>query len=814
MKRTLILSMLLAAVVVAAEQAQPDAGRVALLAAADTRQLDAAQLAALTRATDSRTRGETARVLGRFDRLNALDTLATLARDPLPAVRAQAVESVGRLALRWPGGLPEAEAKRAGALLARAMEDPAPEVRTAACWAAPAVPFATRGELLARRASSDPSLDVRARALAELWRLPDKNWVGTAVAAAGHRDGRVRLAAAWSLARGGDAGADTALATCAVDRDPAVRVVALDAARRGHAAVLWGPALAATAAADAMVRSAAWAALAAAFEKEPALRLPPDALERLAATIEQRDPERAQERVAAIRLAAVAGVCVPQIETVAEGDEAWVAAEAAAALGRWADRAEATLRIATSDDDPRQLVVIRGLAKVAGSGATLAALLTHPEARVRLAATEAAAASDAPELGQALVGRLDDPDSAVRATAIGALAEAGRLPPTGELVARLAREREGKDADGALALIEALAAPEELAPKVKDALRQSAGARDATVARAAWAALVARGENLAVPLVTTGEDGEYHRKVAKWARPPRFLEVVTERGTIQIELNTGEAPLATHRLWRLVEDEFYDNLTFHRVVPTFVAQGGDPRGDGWGGPGFTLRHEDSLTPYEPGVVGLAHAGPDTAGCQLFVTLTRQPHLDGRYPVVGKVVNGLDVARRLRAGDRILRVKATDKPGGYYPILYGAIEPARLDEGVEGWRDERSKYEPERRWLDLLASATLRYELVVALGTWCGDSREQIPRLQAILAALGERSPFAAVRLLGVDRSKWIDREMYPFGAVELVPTIVVTTGGSEIGRIVETPASGRIEKDLVSILAPVEGWELPEDPDE
>lgn len=814
MKRTLILSLLLAAVVVAAEQAQPDSGRVALLAAADTRQLDGAQLAALTRATDSRTRGETARVLGRLDRLDVLDTLAALARDPLPGVRAQAVEAIGRLALRWPGGLPEAEARRAGALLAKAMEDPAPEVRGAACWAAPAVPFATRGELLARRASSDPSLDVRARALAELWRLPEKSWVGTAVTATEHRDGRVRLAATWALARGGDAGADTALAARAADSDPAVQVVALDAARRGHAAALWGPALSATGAADAMVRTAAWSALAAAFEKEPARMLSQEVRERLAATIEQRDPERAQERVAAIRLAAAAGVCAAQLEIVAGGGEAWVAAEAAAASGRRPDQAEATLRIATSDGDPRQLVVIRSLAKVAGSGATLATLLTHAEAGVRLAATEAAAASGAPELMQALSGRMDDPDPAVRASAIGALAEAMRLPPTGELVARLARERESPDADGALALIEALAAPKELAPGVEEALRQSVGVRNATVARAAWAALVAHGKGLAAPASTAGEGEEYYREVARWARTPRFLEVVSERGTMQIKLNTGEAPLATYRLWRLAEDSFYDKLTFHRMVPTFVAQGGDPRGDGWGGPGFTLRHEDSLAPYEPGVVGLAHAGPDTAGCQLFVTLTRQPHLDGRYPVVGKVVNGLDVARRLRVGDRILRVKATDKPGGYYPILYGAIEPARLDEGVEGWRDERSKYEPERRWLDLLASATLRYELVVAMGTWCGDSREQIPRLQAIMAALGERSPFAAVRLLGVDRSKWIDREMYPFGAVELVPTIVVTAGGSEIGRIVETPASGRIEKDLVSILAPVEGWELQEDPDE
>ncbi|MGV8039887.1 MAG: peptidylprolyl isomerase [Thermoanaerobaculaceae bacterium] len=814
MTRTLILSMLLVAVVGATEEGEPDPARVALLAAADTRRFDAGQLVTLARSADPGIRGETARVLGRLDRLEALEMLERLSRDPDPAVRARAVEAVGRLALRWPGGLPAAQAQRAGTLLAGAMADPSPEVRGAACWAAPAVPFPKRSEALARRASSDPSLEVRVRVLEELWRLPDTRWIGTAVKAAGHRDARVRLAATWSLARGGDVKADQVLAARAADADPQVQVVAFDAARRGHSAALWKPALAATAAADGMVRTAAWAALAAALEKEPDRTLSPEVVGRLGTLIERRDPERAQERVAAIRLAGAASVCLPQLEAVADGDESWIAAEAAAALGRRPDRLEATVRIATSDDDPRQVTVVRALGKVAGGTATLKALLGHPEPRVRLAATEAAAESGGQELIEALEKRLDDPDPAVRASVIGALAEAKRLPPAPALVERLARELQGKDADAALAILEVLAAPTELAPEVREALRRTGGARDATVARAAWAALVAHGESLAVPAVDTTEDSEHYSKVAKWARKPRFFEVVTQRGTIQIELNTDEAPLETYRLWRLAEDKFYENLTIHRVVPTFVAQGGDPRGDGWGGPGFTFRHEDSLTPYQPGVVGLAHAGPDTAGCQLFVTLTRQPHLDGRYPVVGRVVNGLEVARRLRVGDRILRVKTVDEPGSTYPIWYGAIDPGKLDAEIKDWREERERYEPRQKWLDLLAGAKLKYELVVAMGTWCGDSREQVPRLQAILAALGERSPFAAPRLVGVDRSKWIDRELYPFGQVELVPTIVVTVGGSEIGRIVETPASGKIEKDLARILAPVEGWELPEDTDD
>jgi cyclophilin family peptidyl-prolyl cis-trans isomerase len=246
------------------------------------------------------------------------------------------------------------------------------------------------------------------------------------------------------------------------------------------------------------------------------------------------------------------------------------------------------------------------------------------------------------------------------------------------------------------------------------------------------------------------------------------------------------------------------------VEPDFVVQGGDPRGDGWGGPGFVIRDELTLAPYETGSVGIALAGPDTGGSQIFVTLTPRPHLLGRYPHIGTLAAGLEVARRLRVGDRILRTRVGEGPlPAYYPVWYGPITAERLDRDNQGWREEREKYKAQEKWLEMLRTAKLRYGLVVAMGTWCGDSREQIPRLQAILLALGQRSPFEPPRLFGLDRSKTIDSKLYPYGAVELVPTIVVTTGGSEVGRIVETPKSGSVEEDLVRILAPIEGWVLP-----
>jgi cyclophilin family peptidyl-prolyl cis-trans isomerase len=88
-------------------------------------------------------------------------------------------------------------------------------------------------------------------------------------------------------------------------------------------------------------------------------------------------------------------------------------------------------------------------------------------------------------------------------------------------------------------------------------------------------------------------------------------------------------------------------------------QGGDPRGDGWGGPGFTIRCENNPAPYQAGVVGMALAGKDTGGSQWFVAVTPQPHLLGTYTAFGRVTSGMDVVRRLAAGDRIVTMEVVD-----------------------------------------------------------------------------------------------------------------------------------------------------------
>ena len=124
----------------------------------------------------------------------------------------------------------------------------------------------------------------------------------------------------------------------------------------------------------------------------------------------------------------------------------------------------------------------------------------------------------------------------------------------------------------------------------------------------------------------------------------------TDRGDFTIDLDGHLAPNTCAVFVDLVEQGFYEGLTFHRVVPDFVIQGGDPRGDGWGGPGYSIRSEWSRAPFRRGTVGIAHDGKDTGGSQFFVTLSEQPHLNGRYTVFGKVSRGLDVIDHIEPGD--------------------------------------------------------------------------------------------------------------------------------------------------------------------
>jgi cyclophilin family peptidyl-prolyl cis-trans isomerase/HEAT repeat protein len=145
--------------------------------------------------------------------------------------------------------------------------------------------------------------------------------------------------------------------------------------------------------------------------------------------------------------------------------------------------------------------------------------------------------------------------------------------------------------------------------------------------------------------------------VAPQVSPHVFLD--TDKGTVELELAVLEAPLTSESFLALARRGYFSGMAIHRVVPGFVAQAGDQRGDGEGGPGYTLRDEINMLPYVRGAVGMALDGADSGGSQFFITVAPQPHLDAKYTVFGRVVAGMDVVDRLQQWDLIRRVRTWD-----------------------------------------------------------------------------------------------------------------------------------------------------------
>jgi cyclophilin family peptidyl-prolyl cis-trans isomerase len=125
----------------------------------------------------------------------------------------------------------------------------------------------------------------------------------------------------------------------------------------------------------------------------------------------------------------------------------------------------------------------------------------------------------------------------------------------------------------------------------------------------------------------------------------------TNKGTIEFKLFGDEAPLTVSNFIFLTKDGYFDGLTFHRYEPGFVIQGGDPAGEGWGGPGYQFEDEPVTREYKKGIVAMANSGPDTNGSQFFIMLDDVP-LPPLYTIFGEVTVGLDVVDKIRAGDKM------------------------------------------------------------------------------------------------------------------------------------------------------------------
>jgi cyclophilin family peptidyl-prolyl cis-trans isomerase/HEAT repeat protein len=649
--------LLLAAVPAAAQQDETTVGVLAaLLAAADARRFDPAPLREALGHPNPAVRRQGALAAGRIGDGAAVDLLLPILNDSSVAVQAGAAFALGllkearaipALVLSVHGGQIEAVtaiAKIGGDEGARALSD------------------------IIASASPGASTPVVDQALLESFRLGARAPVSQLVRFADAAAPATRWRALYSLARLRSAQGAASLIRALADQDVQTRTVAargitkalLDSARIDPRTAIDGlrPLLEDP---DPHIRVNALRALASFRDSGLANVVAPLAADRDIGVAVQAETTlgvvrgvaalqalrgRLTSSVFAIKRQAL--IALAQADSAAgvtaaaslTGDADWrwrsVAAEAFGAA-RARDRLEAQL----ADPDGRVVAqALQALQRIVPATDTsllirARALLAHADPAVRSVAADLLgrhpSVDDVDPLVAAFTRAEGDPFNDARLSAVSALgaiaagSSSGRLRVATRFVSVVRRPDDY--------LVRRLAA--DTLPDTRDA----------------WGAVL--------PIATGRTIADYRDVARRWLWPalagtnPRiFLE--TDRGTLEIELLPAEAPLTVAAFLGLIERRFFDGTRWHRVVPNFVVQDGDPRGDGWGGPGagFVLRDEINPVRYETGRVGMALSGPDTGGSQYFITHSAQPHLDGIYTIFGRVVSGVAVLNAIGQGDRI------------------------------------------------------------------------------------------------------------------------------------------------------------------
>ena len=336
-----------------------------------------------------------------------------------------------------------------------------------------------------------------------------------------------------------------------------------------------------------------------------------------------------------------------------------------AALQGFSKREDDTFLTVLSGLDPDPHWTVRaGLASVLATKdperalPRLTPMLTDEDARVIPGVLGALTKLKAPGIGKILLDRLGSEDVGIRAAAATNI---GEVKPEGGAEALVAAYKRGEVDlvfDIRAAAIEALS--KYGAAAARPTLQVALNDKD-------WAVRVKAAELLKAidPSIETAQairpapasrQLDYESPALRNPSVSPHVYVETEKGTVEIELDVLDAPLTADNFITLARKGYFDGLSFHRVVPNFVVQGGDPRGDGEGGPGYSIRDELNQEPYLRGTVGMALAWKDTGGSQFFIALGPQPHLDARYTVFGRVVSGMEIADLIAQGDVMKRVR--------------------------------------------------------------------------------------------------------------------------------------------------------------
>jgi HEAT repeat protein/cyclophilin family peptidyl-prolyl cis-trans isomerase len=394
----------------------------------------------------------------------------------------------------------------------------------------------------------------------------------------------------------------------------------------------------------------------------------PAAAQPLMRLTEGRDSTPASARLEAI--SALGGVHAPGVAE-ALGD---LLSDRSPAIRSAALRSSATLDpegfvtvLSGLDQDPDWQVRVT-LASILGTLTSRAgmprlnAMLADSDQRVVASVLTALVKIGAPNAGALLLDHLSADDPVVRAAAAAGLGEL--RAPAGAQALPAAYQYGLRDPTyvARAAVVEAFA---------KYGIASARSLLDAALADKDWAVRVRAAALLKEADPTVDTDARIRPapvrlapdvyQAARLIAPPVSTQafIDTDKGSIQIELAVLDAPLTVDNFITLARRGFFNGLTFHRVVPDFVIQGGDPRGDGEGGPGYTIRDEINERPYLRGTVGMALDWPDTAGSQFFITHSPAPHLDAKYTAFGRVIAGMEVVDQIQEGDTIRRVRVWD-----------------------------------------------------------------------------------------------------------------------------------------------------------
>jgi cyclophilin family peptidyl-prolyl cis-trans isomerase/HEAT repeat protein len=584
--------------------------------------------------------------------------------DPDLVVRARAAFGIGEL--------PDSSADAVSALSATALND---ELRAAieAVHALGKLGIAAGRVAIDSILASSPRPLLVQEALLAAWRLPRA--LSTHDQLVRHTragtDAELRWRAAYSLGRTGGPSAVAPLLALLADPDHRVRMNAV----RGLRAAVADSAGLRAAALEALLTAAQDAhphVRINALNQLPGYRVPERAAPVLATALDDSDTNVAVAAALALQQDGppVAGPSLRAIVQSARPDGLRTAA--LHALAR-ADSASAAA-IATQWADSTRWLLRMHAARALGRGPRDTALsVLHRLARDThyLVASEALASvrllADTLRAARPLyVERLGAPHPLVRAAALRGLAQHAGPADLDLLLQAFEAARADSMRDAAVAAVHALAALRRAGVPVERSffLRFEEAPADAILRRtiadsigtppASWGDALT-GVRVREPAFYDDAIRRYVAPVLAGAAPPRVV-IDTPHGEITLELAAADAPLTVHNFISLIERGYYTDTRWHRVVPNFVIQDGDPRGDGSGGPGYAIRDEINPLRYVDGTLGMALAGPDTGGSQFFITHSPQPHLDGGYTVFGRVINGMDVVLRVVQEEPILGMR--------------------------------------------------------------------------------------------------------------------------------------------------------------